>query len=147
MFDKVLVVCVGNICRSPTGEHLLKSMLPHKQIASAGIGTQKSGLVGKGADAMASELAKEHGMSLEGHKAQQLTHALCLEYDLILVMEKGHVDAVCQIAPEARGKTMLFAQWLDMKEIPDPYRKSHEAFEHAFELLKKSADSWVIKLK
>ncbi|MBD1576530.1 low molecular weight phosphotyrosine protein phosphatase [Vibrio sp. S11_S32] len=147
MFDKVLVVCVGNICRSPTGERLLQKQLPHKHIASAGIATQKSGLSGKPADNMASELATEHDVSLEGHQAQQLTYALCQEYDLILVMEKGHIEAVCQIAPEVRGKTMLFGQWIGQRDIPDPYRKSREAFEHAFDLIVQSSGAWSKKLK
>lgn len=147
MFEKILVVCVGNICRSPTGERLLQKHLPHKHIASAGIGTEKSGLSGKPAESNASELANEHSLSLEGHCAQQLNRALCQEYDLILVMEKRHIEAVCQIAPEVRGKTLLFGHWLDQKEIPDPYRKSREAFEYAFDLLDKAAKSWAEKIQ
>jgi protein-tyrosine phosphatase len=42
-------------------------------------------------------------------------------------MEKSHIEQIGKIAPEARGKTMLFGHWLN-KEIPDPYRKSEEAF-------------------
>ncbi|MGB2147778.1 MAG: low molecular weight phosphotyrosine protein phosphatase, partial [Vibrio toranzoniae] len=44
MFDKILVVCVGNICRSPTGERVLQQLLPNKNIASAGIAAEKSRL-------------------------------------------------------------------------------------------------------
>lgn len=146
MFNKILVVCVGNICRSPTGERVLQQLLPEKQIASAGIAAEKSGLIGKPADAMATELALENGVSLEGHQAQQLNSALCAQYDLILVMEKGHMEALTSIAPEARGKTMLFGQWLGQQDIPDPYRQSREAFEHAYQLIKKSADAWAKKL-
>ena len=88
MFNKILVVCVGNICRSPSGERILHKKLPAKHIASAGIATQKSGLVGKGADAMACEVMEQYGIDLSDHKAQQLTPELCHVYDLILVMEK-----------------------------------------------------------
>lgn len=146
MFEKILVVCVGNICRSPTGERLLQQYLPHKHIASAGLGTEKSGLSGKPANIHADQLAQEHNLSLKGHKAQQLTHALCKDYDLILVMEKKHLEAVCHIAPEVRGKTMLFGQWIK-KEIPDPYMKSKEAFEFAFQLLEQAAQAWAKKIK
>ncbi|WP_415720275.1 protein tyrosine phosphatase [Photobacterium ganghwense] len=142
MFEKILVVCVGNICRSPSGEYLLKSLLPHKHIASAGVGA----LVGKPADAKAAEVALEHGVSMEGHNARQLTAEICREYDLILVMEKGHIEAVTRIAPEARGKTMLFGQWIGQKDIPDPYRQSREAFEHAYALIEESADAWAKKI-
>ncbi|USD65127.1 low molecular weight phosphotyrosine protein phosphatase [Vibrio sp. SCSIO 43136] len=146
MFNKILVVCVGNICRSPIGERLLQSMLPNKQVASAGLASKKSKLEGKPADEMAIEVATEHGVSLDGHGSQQLTAALCAQYDLILVMEKGHMEALTQIAPEARGKTMLFGQWIGQKDIPDPYRQSKEAFDYAYELIEKSANAWKAKL-
>jgi len=138
MFDSILVVCVGNICRSPTGERLLKEMLPDKKITSAGLGA----LVGKPADATAAEIAQRHGLSLDGHQGKQLTSSLCREYDLILVMEKGHIDAVCRLPPEVRGKTMLFGHWLGQREIADPYRQSREAFEFVFKLLDESAKKW-----
>jgi len=146
MFNKILVVCVGNICRSPTGEGVLKQLLPAKHIASAGIAAEKSGLVGKSADKTATELAAEHGVDIQAHQAQQLTSELCAQYDLILVMEKGHIEALTSIAPEARGKTMLFGQWLGQKDIPDPYRQSREAFEYAYQLIQQSAEAWAKKL-
>ncbi|WP_261136413.1 arsenate reductase/protein-tyrosine-phosphatase family protein [Serratia quinivorans] len=138
MFDSILVVCVGNICRSPTGERLLQQSVPNKRIASAGI----SALVGKAADDTAISVANVHNLSLEGHVGTQLTKEMCREYSLILVMEKGHIDAVCRLAPEVRGKTMLFGHWLDQREIPDPYRKSAEAFEFVYRLLTDSAQKW-----
>lgn len=138
MFNSILVVCVGNICRSPTGERLLKKALPNKTVSSAGIGA----LVDKPADATATEVAGHHALSLEGHLARQLTSSMCREYDLILVMEKKHIDAVCRFAPEVRGKTMLFGHWLEQCEIADPYRQSREAFEYVYRLLDESAQKW-----
>ncbi|APX08029.1 MULTISPECIES: protein-tyrosine-phosphatase [Vibrio] len=146
MFSNILVVCVGNICRSPTGERLLQSLLPNKKVASAGIAVEKSHLTGKPADDMASTVALEHDISLEGHSAQQLTPELCAKYDLILVMEKGHQEALTKIAPEARGKTMLFGQWIGGKNIPDPHRQSREAFDHAYALIEEAAHAWTKKL-
>lgn len=146
MFSEILVVCVGNICRSPTGERLLQSLLPNKKVASAGIAVEKSHLTGKPADDMASIVALEHDISLEGHRAQQLTPELCAKYDLILVMEKGHQEALTKIAPEARGKTMLFGQWIGGKNIPDPYRQRREAFDHAYALIEEAAHAWTKKL-
>lgn len=139
MFNSILVVCVGNICRSPTGERLLQKALPEKKISSAGL----HALVGKPADVMACDIARQHSLSLDGHVAQQLNSSLCRQYDLILVMEKGHIDAVCKIAPEARGKTMLFGHWLEQLEIADPYRQSREAFDFVYNLLDESAQKWV----
>ncbi|SGY94205.1 arsenate reductase/protein-tyrosine-phosphatase family protein [Moritella viscosa] len=142
MFNNILVVCVGNICRSPSGEYLLKSLLSNKNIASAGVGA----LVGKPADKLACQVAEEHGITLSGHQGRQLTSALCREFDLILVMEQSHINAVTNIAPEARGKTMLFSHWLQKQDIPDPYRQSKEAFDHAYKLIEASANAWAKKL-
>lgn len=138
MFDSILVVCIGNICRSPTGERLLRQYMANKRITSAGI----SALVGRPADETAISIANTHHLSLEGHVGTQLTKEMCRDYSLILVMEKGHIDAVCRLAPEVRGKTMLFGHWLDQREIPDPYRKSAEAFEFVYSLLSDSAQKW-----
>ncbi|MBI6150761.1 protein tyrosine phosphatase [Serratia surfactantfaciens] len=139
MFDSILVVCVGNICRSPTGERLLKQYLPSKNIDSAGLGA----VVGSAADSTASLVAQAHGLSLDEHIAKQLTRDLCRAYSLILVMEKSHIEAVTRLAPEVRGKTMLFGHWMNQKDIPDPYGKSHEAFEFVYRLLADSAQKWV----
>lgn len=139
MISSVLVVCVGNICRSPTGERLLKRALSEKRIASAGL----SALKGYPADQTASEVAARHGLSLEGHHAQQLTASMCRDFDLILVMEKRHIEQVNRIDPAARGKTMLLGHWLNQQEIADPYRKSREAFEEVYGLLENATQKWV----
>ena len=139
MITSVLVVCIGNICRSPTGERLFKRALPDLDVRSAGLGA----LVGHAADRMASEVAAAQGLSLEGHQAQQLTAEMCRQADLILVMEKRHIEQVNRIDPAARGKTMLLGHWLNQKEIADPYRKSREAFEEIYGLLEHATQKWV----
>jgi protein-tyrosine phosphatase len=116
MFNKILVVCVGNICRSPTAERLLQQYQPGLTVGSAGLGA----LVGKGADERATSVAQHHNLSLDGHCARQVSAAMCREYDLILAMEKRHIHALCDIAPEMRGKVMLFGHWDNEREIPVP---------------------------
>lgn len=142
MFDTILVVCTGNICRSPIAERLLRKHLPTKKIDSAGVGA----LVGHDADDMAVLISERNNLSLEGHKGQQFSTSLARRYDLILVMEKEHVEQISKIAPEARGKTMLLGYWLGQKEIPDPYRKSYEAFESVFVTIDLACQSWIDKL-
>jgi len=99
MFDSILVVCIGNICRSPTGERLLRKAFPDKKIDSAGLGA----LVGEGANQVAAEVAAEHGLSLDGHCAQAFSSELAMQYDLILVMEKSHLEQIKKNYPEASG--------------------------------------------
>ncbi len=140
--DSILVVCIGNICRSPTAERLLKQALPHKTISSAGI----SALAGHAADDTATAVADQNGVSLEGHVARQLTREMCQQHDLILVMEQKHMEAVSRIAPEVRGKTMLYGHWIK-RDIPDPYRQSREAFEFTYDLLADATQAWAQRLK
>ncbi|GKO85561.1 TPA: protein tyrosine phosphatase [Klebsiella quasipneumoniae subsp. similipneumoniae] len=142
MFNSILVVCTGNICRSPIGERYLRSLLPDKKVDSAGTGA----LVGHEADSSAVKIAKSHNLSLEGHIARQFTSSLGRQYDLILVMEKIHLEQISQMAPEVRGKTMLFGHWLDQRDIPDPYRKSDEAFLSVFKLIEQAGKVWAQKL-
>ncbi len=80
--------------------------------------------------------------SLEGHCARQISGRMCRDYDLILAMEKRHIARLCEMAPEMRGKVMLFGHWDSEREIPDPYRKSREAFEAVYTLLERSARQW-----
>ncbi len=145
MFENIIVVCSGNICRSPTGEYLLKSLLPHKNIISAGVIVEQSRLVGKSADFTAANIAKHHHINLDDHKAQQLTEQMCRENDLILVMEQHHLEEVSLISPHSRGKIMRFGHWLGNKEIPDPYKKSVEYYEFVWNLLATSAALWAEK--
>lgn len=142
MFDSILVVCTGNICRSPIGERFLRSVLPGRKIDSAGTGA----LVDHDADSYAIKIAAQNGLSLDKHKGRQFTASMGRQYDLILVMEKSHIEQIYRIAPESRGKTMLFGHWLDKREIPDPYRKSEEAFQSVYSLIEQAGKIWAEKL-
>ncbi|APE32088.1 phosphotyrosine protein phosphatase [Halomonas aestuarii] len=145
MFQHILVVCTGNICRSPVAAAMLARNLPDRRVESAGLGA----LVGHGVEPTARELAEADGLDLSDHHARQLTGKMLTEADLVLVMSEGQRHAVADLAPEALGKTMLLGKWLDDgrgREIPDPYRKSRQAFEHVHELLKEATAAWAKKL-
>lgn len=83
---------------------------------------------------------------LDGHVARRLTRNLMQGSDLILVMEPEHLRFIAAMAPEIRGKSLLFGQWLEPQEIPDPYRQSREAFEYVFGLLGKASQEWARRL-
>ncbi|HHD2899623.1 protein tyrosine phosphatase [Klebsiella pneumoniae] len=142
MFDSILVLCTGNICRSPIAERLLRRSLPIKQIDSAGVGA----MVDKPADASAIRVADKYGLSLDGHRARQFSASLGRQYQLILVMEHKQLEQVSKVAPEVRGKTMLLGHWLDGREIPDPYKKSDEAFDSVYQLIDLACKLWTEKL-
>jgi protein-tyrosine phosphatase len=143
MFNNILVVCAGNICRSPTGEYLLKDKLKdkgdsHIKVSSAGL----TALVGNSAEATATSIALSNNIDMSPHQGRQLNSTLITENDLILVMEERHLTDLLGKYPQARGKTFLLGKWIDNTEIPDPYRQSHEAFEHVYQLVDKACSSW-----
>ena len=142
MFKHVLVICVGNICRSPIGEYLLRHKLRHKPdltIESAGIGA----LVGKPADETAQDLLREHGIDAGDHRARQVTADMLAKADLILAMEEKHLKYLYDMAPQVRGKAFLMGKWLGDQPVPDPYRQQRPAFEHAFKLIDQASDAWL----
>ncbi|WP_254277472.1 low molecular weight protein-tyrosine-phosphatase [Halomonas sp. 3H] len=145
MFQRILVVCTGNICRSPVAEAMFRRALPQREISSAGLGA----LVGHGVEPTARALAEADGLDVSNHQARQLTVEMLQAADLVLVMSDGQRRAIADLAPEALGKTMTLGKWLDGgqgKEIPDPYRKSREAFEHVHRLLRDATNEWAARL-
>lgn len=140
MFKNVLFVCVGNICRSPTAEVMLRQAVAGKgiQISSAGLGA----LIGHGIDATAQELLAEQGMDGLAHRARQIDDAILGAADLVLTMERKHVRRIAEIAPQASGKTFLLCKWQQEQEIPDPYRQQRPAFEHVYKLMAEGVESW-----
>ena len=136
------MVCVGNICRSPMAEALLKSRCEQKgvsvNIASAGV----AALVGHAADTHVKELMIAQGIDVSEHKARQLTAPLMAEYDLVLVMEEGHIAAVNKMIPESRGRVHLLGKWNDGEEIADPYRKTGAHFKAALSAIERGIMSW-----
>lgn len=147
MFDSILVVCVGNICRSPLGERLLSDKLAAAgldiRVASAGI----AALEGHEADADATTVAAANGTSLDGHVARQFSHEIGADHALILVMEAGHKREIIASAPDLSGRIMLFDQWTGASGIPDPYGRSTRFHEEVFVLVEQATTAWVEKLK
>ncbi|MBF5042771.1 low molecular weight phosphotyrosine protein phosphatase [Aggregicoccus sp. 17bor-14] len=136
MFNRILLVCVGNICRSPMAAALAasrwSSLQPSLVVESAGV----SALVGSPADPLAQELMLERGIDISDHRARQLTAQMAHDFELILVMEGGHQRAVESLAPSARGRVFPLGKW-GRFDVPDPYRRPREAFVEALELIER----------
>lgn len=140
MFKNLLLVCVGNICRSPTAEILARHALQGRdgvQVASAGL----HALAGHAIDPMAAALLRERGHDPLIHRARQATASLLGDADLILVMERAHVAQIAREWPQVSGKTFLLGRW-DNSEVPDPYRQGRIAFEHAYGLIEQGISRW-----
>ena len=142
MFKSVLVVCTGNICRSPVGERALLALCPQLTVTSAGIGA----LVGKAVDKDAASIARAHGVNVDGHAARQITPEILAEHDLVLVMGPEHRQYITTNIPQASGKTMFFDKWERNEGIADPYRQSIEFHELIYREIDIAAKSWAKRL-
>ncbi|GAB7548901.1 low molecular weight protein-tyrosine-phosphatase [Cupriavidus sp. 8B] len=142
MIKTVLVVCIGNICRSPMAEGLLKQALPETNVVSAGLGA----LVGEPADPHAVALMSERSIDITGHRAQQLSRALATRADLILVMDNEQRQDIQRLYPATTGRVFRMGE-LAKFDVPDPYREARPAFESALELIQRGVETWVPRIQ
>jgi len=142
MFQRVLVICDGNICRSPTVAAMLTALKPDLSIASAGL----IGLEGRDMEPTAREVAMNNGLDCGTHIARKLTSEMCRDSDLILVMESRQKDRLSQKFPEASGKAFLLTHWNGKNDIPDPYKRGRDAFERIYPMMQAATQAWAEKL-
>ena len=142
MFHSILVVCVGNICRSPFAAEILRVRCPSMNVESAGL----SALVGSNADATAKRIAGARGVDLSGHSGTQVSSRLVDGADIILVMEDEHLAKLYDRFPRARGKAFKLGKFLGEKNIADPYRKSDQYFELVYDEIEEAIASWLPRL-
>lgn len=142
MFNNIMMVCVGNICRSPIAEAFLKHEQPELNVYSSGI----SALVGKGADPQSIKIMAEKGIDITQHRAQQINSVLVSAADLILVMEAKQMSAIHAKFPEARGKVHLLGKWNENQEVLDPFQKDEKAFYKAAQIIETGIKAWQEKI-
>ncbi len=143
MFDTILVICTGNICRSPIAEGLLKVALPGKTVLSAGT----MAMVGDGADPMSIEVSTANGLDISAHRAQQLTLPLLQAADLVLTLDGSHNDWIHRRYPQYRGKVHKLGKWQQDADVPDPYRRPKAVFESAYEQMASQVEDWLKRVK
>lgn len=145
MFKKILVVCIGNICRSPVGEaflaHRLKEIAPDVSVSSAGI----TAMVDKPADATAQEIMLQKGIDISAHRARQLTKEILLDSDLILTMETRHQEQIEYMLPGIRGRVHRLGKWSGF-DIQDPYKRPRIVFEQVLALIEQGVNEWQQKI-
>src|SRR3954454_18315426 len=145
---RVLFVCMGNICRSPTAEGAFRRLVREEgledeiEIDSAGTGGWH---VGEPPDARATDAARRRGIDLDG-AARQFSAADFDRFDLILAMDEENRRDLLRLAPddETRAKVRLFREFDPASngrdlDVPDPYFGGEQGFEHVLDLVDAAA--------
>jgi len=142
---KVLMVCLGNICRSPLAEGILRSKInsQHVFVDSAGTGAWHSGEL---PDKRSIAVARKNGIDLTNQRARLFLVEDFDRFDHIYVMDQSNYKNVCKLAPneEALGKVQLILNEIhpdQNREVPDPYYGGDSGFDHVFQMLDEACNS------
>ena len=144
----ILVVCKGNICRSPLAEAYLKSLVAKHRlptiVRSAGLETS----FGKPAHHFAQAVGTEGGLLLDQHATQPLHKEQVEQADMILVMEWQQRCRLLKLYPQAKRKVFLLRQFYDrsVKEVADPYSGTLEDFQTCFSMIRQACDVLVSQM-
>lgn len=140
--QRILTVCLGNICRSPTAEALLRRECPEVTVISAGL----TAMVGMPADPTTQAVAKQYGLDLSSHRARQVTATLCHNSDLILVMEEMHKSELERLYPAVKGRVFLLGHF-NKTEVVDPYCQPLAQYEDSYRVIAQGVGDWVSRIQ
>lgn len=140
---KILMVCLGNICRSPLAEGLLQSKLPKRFIVdSAGTGDWH---IGSPPDKRSVAVAKLNDLDISSQRGRQFKVSDFDEYDYIYAMDNSNYRDLVALAPneDAKSKIRLILNELfpdENMDVPDPYFGMHNGFEQVYDMLNRTCD-------
>jgi protein-tyrosine phosphatase len=144
---RVLMVCLGNICRSPTAEAVLRARLrahglhDRVEVDSAGTGGWHSG---DPPDARSQRHAARRGYDLSQLRARRVVEEDFHRFDLLLAMDTDNLADLQRLKPDAaRGELRLFAA----VDVPDPYQSGPAGFERVLDLVERASDALVVDLR
>ncbi|WP_419211766.1 low molecular weight protein-tyrosine-phosphatase [Maribacter sp. X9] len=147
---KVLMVCLGNICRSPLAEGILKSKVDSAYIKVDSAGTA-SYHVGNPPDPRSIKVAQENGIDISKQRCRKFTASDFDRFDLIYAMDKSNYGNIIGLArtKEDTEKVRLLLSEIDLddKEVPDPYYDSRDGFEKVYRMIDQACDVIAARLE
>ena len=146
MAHRILFVCMGNICRSPTAEAVFREVVRREGgrldvvIDSAGTHAYH---VGEPPDSRAIAAARRRGIPMDHLRARVVTREDFLRFDLLLAMDAENLDHLLRLAPAGhRERARLFLDYAPeagLREVPDPYYGGETGFEQVLDLVEEAA--------
>lgn len=143
---KVLFVCMGNICRSPTAHGVFRRLVADRglqhliEIDSAGTHAYH---LGEPPDRRAQQTARERGIDIADLRARRARQEDFFEFDYILAMDQDNYDHLSGICPDGmEGKLRLFMDFAPefrVREVPDPYYGGSRGFDRVFDMVESAA--------
>lgn len=138
---RILFVCMGNICRSPTVQGVFESLIAAEGLHGA-VGADSAGTsayhVGQAPDPRAIEAAARRGIDLRHMRARQVGPRDFHDFDLVLAMDRRNHGVMARLAPpERRSRLAMFLEFasdLGIEEVPDPYYGGGDGFEHVLDI-------------
>lgn len=154
MTIRVLLVCMGNICRSPTAEAVLRHHIKINKLGDK-VEVDSAGThgyhVGEAPDARTQRAAQVRGYNLSQLRARKVAHQDLDYFDLILAMDRSNLDNLRRMAmPEHQDKIRLFmdyARVFDDEEVPDPYYGLGHGFDLVLDMVEDASQGLVENLK
>lgn len=150
---KILFVCLGNICRSPLAEgilkHKLKLMGLDSKVMVDSCGTSNYH-IGDLPDSRTRDNAKKNGITLD-HRGRQLSNKDIDQFDIILAMDRSNYNNILRLVDDSslKSKVMLMREFDHQEgtEVPDPYYGGEDGFQEVFDILDRSIDEFIRHLK
>lgn len=149
MATKVLMVCLGNICRSPLAEGILQAKVKDIPVFVDSAGTAGYH-IGNPPDPRSIAVARKNSIDIGNQRCRQFRVEDFDDFDRIFAMDYSNYDDILSLAPdpEAREKVALLLDVLEsqVREVPDPYYGGADGFDHVFDLIDRACDRICQKL-